>query len=385
MRVCLVGLDYAPYRSSGLAMAGELLAQGLRDGGCQVTVISSRRQDLPREEMTDGIRVIRVAIGRSNWIGFAHRAAQAVRELQEQAPFDIVHFLDVHFAYAFQGRYLAWLLQSFRQRLRAAGGLPYHSSLANLLGRYLYYTAARTFLEKRAVKRAGALIAVSNAAKEEYLVHYGVQPKRVQVIHLGIDTRVFRPQKARAQELRHRLGLEGTSVLLYVGFSTPRKGLEYLAEALKYLPKDVKLVIIGRWEAGYRRRFLRALRGAEGRVLELGYVPDEEMPAYYSMADVFVLPSLLEGFGLPLVEAMACGLPVAAAASGSIPEVVGGAGILVPPRESAALAQAVSRVLRDTSLRRRLRRAGKQNVETRFTRDRMVAETLEFYANFASG
>jgi glycosyltransferase involved in cell wall biosynthesis len=172
--------------------------------------------------------------------------------------------------------------------------------------------------------------------------------------------------------------------LLYVGFSTPRKGLEYLAEALKSLPSNVKLVIIGRWETGYRKRFLRALGGAEQRVLEIGYAPDEEMPVYYSLADIFILPSLLEGFGLPLVEAMACGLPVVAAASGSIPEVVGEAGILVPPRDGVALAQAVSKLLKNPTLRRRLRLAGRQNVESRFVRDRMVAETLEFYADYVA-
>jgi glycosyltransferase involved in cell wall biosynthesis len=108
----------------------------------------------------------------------------------------------------------------------------------------------------------------------------------------GIDTDLFRP--VPAADLRRRLRLEGRRVLLFVGFITPRKGLDYLAQAMHMLPADVHLLIVGRWGPNCRPRFLRALGSAAGRVHEIGFVPDEERPCYYSMADVYVSPSLLE-------------------------------------------------------------------------------------------
>jgi len=103
------------------------------------------------------------------------------------------------------------------------------------------------------------------------------------------------------------------------------------------------------------------------------------MPSYYSLADVFVLPSLLEGFGLPLVEAMASETPVVATNAGSIPEVVGDAGLLVPAMDSRALAEAVQELLGDEALRRSLGMRGRKRARTLYRKESMVARTLEVY------
>ena len=384
MRICLVSLDFAPFRSSGLAVYAENLAWGLTKEGHEVTVIASGPRDDTLQEMHGYAKdIFRIPLGPTNWVGYAYNANKALEAIQRETIFDIVHFLDVHFAYPYRRSYLASVHQSFRQRLVARDGLPYYSSLMNLLSRYIYYNLARMFPESRSVGKASRLIAVSHATKEEFVKHYEVDEAKIDVVWEGIDMRFFRHQDGAA--LRERLNIKDENVLLYVGFSTPRKGLEYLGQALALLERDVKLIIVGRWEKGYRQRFLRAAGDEASRIIETGYVQEDQMPFYYSLADVLVLPSLLEGFGLPLVEAMACGTPVVATNVGSIPEVVGDAGLLVPPGDHRALADCLNRLLRDGALRRRLGSRGRQRAETHFSRERMAGDTLAVYERFVAG
>jgi len=383
MNLCLINLDLGSFRSSGLAVYGEALAAGLAARGHRVVAIASRRKGLADHEMTGDhqeVEVYRVPIGRSNWIGFAVRAGRLATRLSRDQSFDLVHFLDAHFAWAFQGRYVASLFQSFRQRATSDGSLPYHSSAANLVGRFVYYHLARLVPERRAVRRATALIASSQATADEFTAHYGVPRQRVTVVPLGIDTDFFRPIPRSQTSTRHRFGLApDESVLLYVGFSTPRKGLETLAHALPLLRGRPKVLIAGKWEAGYRRKVMDALGPHRDQVLELGYVPDADLPHLYAAADLFLFPSLLEGFGLPPVEAMACGLPVVGSAVGSLPEVVGDAGLLVPPRDPVALAGAIQSLLDDDSLRHDLADRGRARAVAQFDRAQMVSRTLGVY------
>lgn len=378
MRICLVSLGFAPYRGSGLSIYAETLARGLTEAGHEVTVICGRGPETLPLEGERRANILRVPIGRTNWIAYAYRASRLLKEIKRR--FDIVHFADVHFAYAYDEPYVATLHQSFRQRLRAAGPLPYHSSLPNLVGRYLYYNMARLFAEGPSLVKAKDLISVSRSTKEEFVAHYGVEPSKIDVVWTGVDADLFRWKNA--SNLRERLGLEGKRVLLYVGFSTPRKGLEYLAQALGALDGDVRLLIVGRWEPGYRERFVEAAGKSMDRVIEVGYVADEEMPYYYSLADIFVLPSLLEGFGLPLVEALACRTPVVATSVGAIPEIVEDCGFLVPPRGPTALAEAIRKLLTDEALRLELGAKGRRRVEEHFRIEEMSRRTIVVYEKF---
>ncbi|MGC9358257.1 MAG: glycosyltransferase family 4 protein, partial [Anaerolineae bacterium] len=321
-------------------------------------------------------------IGHSDWISYAWRVGPWIARLHQSSHFDAIHFLDVHFAYRYRGPFVASLFQSFRQRATSDGGLPYHSNWRSLVVRLVYYNAARWLAEQPAVSRANHLLAASQATADEFITHYGVLPNQVTVVPLGIDLSRFYP--VNVADLRGCLGLEGHPVLLYVGFCTPRKGLDYLAQAMPLLPADVRLLLVGRWEESYRAKFYHALGLAADRVLELGYVPDEELPCYYSLADLFVFPTLLEGFGLPLVEALACGTPVVATATSSVPEIVGPGGRLVPSRDPVALAGEINALLANTALRLRLGQAGREWVLAHFDQGRMIQESLEIYARFLS-
>ena len=378
MNICLLNLDYKPFRTAGLTVYGELLADGLLAAGHQVTVVSAQRAKARSEEFIDGVRVLRTPIGPTDWLGFGYQAARLLKRMEQCERFDVVHFLDVRFAWHYRGECFATVFESFRQRLHAKGNLPYSHNRANLLWRYAYFTLVDRTLQRWALARPRILIAASESTRAEFIGHYSVAPERLAVVHLGIDTDHYRPRDSGA--LRKSLGLENKRVILYVGFSTPRKGVEYLAQALATLEPDSCLLLVGKWEPGYRTKFLRELPPAlGGRVLTVGYVPDEELPDYYSLADVFAFPSLLEGFGLPPVEAMACGTPVIAASTSSLPEVIGDAGILVPAMDAKALASALARVLGDEELRRVLAARGIERVRRLYSQEHMVARTLDVY------
>lgn len=379
MKICLVNLDFIPYRSSGLAVYGEMLALGLAAAGHKVVVIAAQRPGLAAHERHGGIEVYRAPLGPVDWISYAWGAGPLVTRLQRTHNFDIVHFLDGHFAYHYHGPFVASLFQSFRQRVTGDGGWPYHTNWRGLLARLFYYNAARWFLEMPTLRRANRLVAASQAAADEFTAHYGIAHERVTVVPLGIDLQRFYPRDTTA--LRHQLGLEMRTVLLYVGFCTPRKGLEYLAQALHQLPDTVRVLIIGRWESGYRVKVYRALGEAANRVIELGYVPDVDLPDYYALADMFVFPSLLEGFGLPIAEALACETPVVTTRAGSSPEVIGPGGRIVPPRDSDALAGAIKELEENADLRRQLGRAGRQWVLSHFDQQRMVEGHLAVYGH----
>jgi len=379
MKICLVTLDFIPYRSSGLSIYGEKLANGL-SAEHNVTVLTSKTEETKKEEFIGNIHVIRVPIphyDKTKWISFGYKASKILEKLNKRENFDIVHFIDVHVGYAYSEPFVATLHQSFDQRLRGDGGIPYHSSISNLIHRYIYYRIAK-ILEKKALNKSIKLISVSKATKEEFVKNYNLTSPKIDVIYNGIDTNFFK--WINPEKLKEKLGLNNEKILLYVGFSTPRKGVEYLAEALNMLSdKNVKLLMIGRWEKGYRQKFYKHLGENRNRVIEIGYVSDNEMPQYYSLADIFVLPSLLEGFGFPLVEAMACEIPVISTNVGSIPEVVGDYGIIVPPRNAKMLANAIDKLLKDANLMEKLKIKRRTWVNEHFNEKRMVENTIKFY------
>ncbi len=227
MRIAFVTLGYTPLRDSGLAIGGERVVRALLDAGHQVTLIAAARDRLPETHVDPALEIHRLPLGRSNWIGYAARAARKLRALKNSRPFDVVHFFDLHFAYAYRGPFVATLHHSFHQRLSVLSG-----ALHKELPRFMYYSLARLLAEQPALRRASGLLAVSTATRDEFIHAYGVAPDRVALTRHGTDTNFFRPTP-RASLLRARLGFaEDEPVLLFVGFVTPRKGLDYLAQAL---------------------------------------------------------------------------------------------------------------------------------------------------------
>ncbi len=379
MNICLISLDYRPHRSSGLTIYAEDLARGLIEIGHSVTVIAALRPGLPVHQNMERVELYRVPINRLDWISYSWHAARLLQHLEQKCSFQIVHFLDIHFAYAYRGTFVASLWQSFRQRLVSRNGWPYNG-ISDFLQREAYYRIALRYIEKPCLARAGRLVASCRSTRDEFITHYKIRPARIDLALQGIDTRLFRP--VSSEDLRQNLGLEGRRVLLFTGFITPRKGLDYLGQAMQLLPQDVHLLIVGRWGPGCRDRFRKTLGPAAERVHEIGFISDEERPRYYSLADVYVSPSILEGLGITPIEAMACGTPAVVTSASSGPEEVGEAGIVVPPCDPEALALGIRRLLDDNNLRRELGQKGRERVIEQFSYQRMTELTVQMYNRF---
>ncbi len=248
---------------------------------------------------------------------------------------------------------------------------------------YLHYPEGRSSYLRLSTawsaRAAAHLIAVSEATRSDLVRALHVPPAKIAVIHHGVDER-FRlvTDPAALGAIRERYGLVGPYVL-YVGTLRPRKNLVRLVEAFARLSIGegrLWLVLAGR-KGGLTDETLAAVKrlGLTDRVLFTGYVPDEDAPLLMAGARLFVLPSLYEGFGLPVLEAMACGVPVVCANVASLPEVAGDAALLVDPTDVAALAEAMRQALTDTDLRRDLIARGFRQA-ARFSWDRCAAETL---------
>jgi glycosyltransferase involved in cell wall biosynthesis len=237
------------------------------------------------------------------------------------------------------------------------------------------------------LRRMDRIVAVSHATARSLVERFGLPGERVRVVHEGVDRQHFQHQPDARRALSERFGVPqspGVGHLLFVGNEAPRKNLGTLLKALAVLKErglQVRLIKVG--AAGhprYRSAFLGQIRalGLLEDVLIVGEVAEADLPLFYGVADALILPSYVEGFGLPVLEAMACGTPVVCANAGAMPEVVGDAGILVGPQDPRGLAAAIACLLEDSTLHDRLVEAGLQRCQ-RFSWERTVEETMTVY------
>ena len=235
-------------------------------------------------------------------------------------------------------------------------------------------------------RRADHIIAVSGATRRDLLAMYHLPPEKVSVIHEAASPR-FRPQTELSHErVRGMYGLP-EEYLLYVGTIEPRKNLERLLEAwtpLRQAGECPPLVIVGK-RGWLSDSFYAALEASAVRedIILTGYVQDADLPAIYSAATAFVWPSLYEGFGLPPLEAMACGTPVVCADVSSMPEVVGDAALLFDPQDVGAMRDMIRRLVVDRALREELRQRGFVQA-AKFSWSRAARETLAVYDHLSA-
>jgi alpha-1,3-rhamnosyl/mannosyltransferase len=229
----------------------------------------------------------------------------------------------------------------------------------------------------RSLRRAERVIAVSEATRRDLAEAYGVDPARVAVVHNGV-AEAFRPLPDAPDLVRRRFGLE-PRYLLFVAALQPRKNAPTLVDAYATVAGAPPLVLAGGDRGGEQAvREAIARHGLEGRVRLLGHVGAADLPALYGAATALCFPSLYEGFGLPALEAMACGTPVAASATTGLGEAVGDAALTFDPRSRREIASALERLLGDEELRRRLRTAGLARAAA-FTWRRAAERTADVY------
>jgi glycosyltransferase involved in cell wall biosynthesis len=235
-----------------------------------------------------------------------------------------------------------------------------------------------------ACRRATRILAVSEATKSELVRWLGVAPERVVVTYDACEERFAPSDPAAIEAFRRRAGLP-ERFILFVSTLEPRKNVPTLLDAYARIAAstDAPLIIGGSKGWLYEPIFAKVeALGLSDRVRFVGFIDGADLPLWYAAATVFTLPSLYEGFGMPLLEAMACGTPVVTTTSSSLPEVVGDAGLTVSPTDADALGAALLRALTDADLRAEMRERGLRQAR-RFSWRATAEQTLATYQDAA--
>ena len=236
---------------------------------------------------------------------------------------------------------------------------------------------------QRAVKQADHILTISQASKRDIIDLLDVSPHKVTVHLLGVDERFVPLPERIITQWRTALDLPENYVL-FVGTFEPRKNIPLLLEAYADLSTDLRerfpLLLVGRpgWLFDTTMQRIEQLQTQGYPILIRSDISDEALPAIYNMASVLVLPSFYEGFGIPPLEAMACGTPTIVSDISSLPEVVGDVGLLIDPNDSTSLTTALERALTDSEWRRSARARGLHRAKS-FTWEQVAQTTLSVY------
>jgi len=245
-------------------------------------------------------------------------------------------------------------------------------SIKDKLGLRWWYSFLN--MQKKVAQQLPYIITVSQDSAQHIARTFNIPRERLRIVYNGIDTETFSPNwgKKRAEN----------RLLTVISGNIAVKGLNYLLDAVAILRQQhcVELVVIGKGADNPTTRKLAAQLGIFDYVKFIGEVTTEELADHYRTATIVVVPSTYEGFGLPAAEAMACGAPVVATTAGALPEVVGDAGLLVPPGDVRALAAAISALLNNEERRRLLGEAGHRRITQNFNWETAARRTLDIYA-----
>lgn len=232
------------------------------------------------------------------------------------------------------------------------------------------------------LKRAARIVVDSENTKRDVLRLLQCQDRQVQVVHLGLAPFFqVRSNELAIQAFKRDHGMENGLLMLHVGSNLPYKNIPAIFETLDILNHklglEVKLVKVGPPFTDEQEHLIHE-RGLNNQIIHLGHLQSPELVLTYQSCDVMLFPSLYEGFGVPPLEAMACGLPVVASNAGSLPEVLDDAALLISPNDHAAMARAVVTVFSNSQLRQEL--IGKGLAHARqFTREKSIMELVSIY------
>lgn len=382
LSICIVTQQYRSV-ISGIGLHARHLLYGLHNDGHQLTLLTQTTQK--DDSIPEDIEVITVQgssllqHSQARWIPLAWQFANKLRSIADR--FDIVHFTDAREALWFASRHSAAIgnINDFY----AAQLQPlsyYRQHYADAWRRWLYYLFVHQ-CERLTLHRLDAIIANSEYTREAVQTAYCLPPQKLFKCFKCIDLDAYKVPK-RSYYSTHGL-------ILFVGGNMQRKGLPELIKAAPLVIKrrpEVKFYVVGHDNNMPRMLKLCHQLGVENHFLFLGWLPNEEVRKLYLKANVFVMPSLTEAFGMALLEAMASGVPVVATRVGGIPEFVehGVNGLLVEPNNPEALAEALLMVLENVNIAARLGRQGRVTAQN-FGLEQMLECTYKVYETVLCG
>ena len=406
LKICLLGYRSNPY-SGGQGIYIKFLSKALVDAGHSVDVISGE----PYPELDDSVRLIKLP-GLNLFEADNHVTALRPRHLLSYTDFfEWFSMLTGGFPepYTFGRR----LVQYFKQHrpdydivhdnqslcfgtlqlqkmsvpiittihhpitsdLRIALQSAETWKLRLLIKRWYSFLK----MQKRVVKQLDNLVTVSHASRRDIATDFAIAETKLNIIHNGIDTSVFRPIPA--------IEPDEFNVMATASADVPLKGLDYLIRAISILANEIpelKLTVLGKLkEDGKTAKLIRQL-GLENRIHFYSGLSSQEVAELYAKASCAVVPSIYEGFGLPAGEAMACGVPVITTNGGALPEVVGDAGITVQTRDHIALADAIRTLLGDSNLRHTLAAKGRSRILELFSWEVAASDMVQLYREVVS-
>jgi Glycosyltransferase len=234
-------------------------------------------------------------------------------------------------------------------------------------------------MQMRVARQLSHIVTVSEFAKKDIAHEFSINENKFRVVHNGINNEYFYPAQNGSRP--------GNSIIVTNSADIPLKGLNYLLEAVAEIRKkqSVKLTVIGEPKKNGIITKLVARLGIGDIVQFTGRIKNEEFADYYSAATIAVVPSVYEGFGIPAVEAMACGVPLITTSGGALPEVVGDAAMIVPPADAAALTKAITFLFNNSNQRKKLAQAGLERVNSVFSWPKAAQEVVDIYREAIDG
>ena len=313
------------------------------------------------------------------WYSLSYAYAEVIKNINA----DIIHFTDARESHAYKGKIpaIGTLHDDYFARHRW-NPFYYKDDYVDWIKRWLYYSFV-TLTERKAMQKLAGLTANSNATAETVSKAYDIPRGKIKTIYLGMNLDCVPIDDQLEKERLHR------PIMLLVGGNVQRKGLPVILKTMPALLKEIPeliLQVIGKNQNIGRMKKLAGKLGVMDSVEFIGWIPPEKIKTYYRKASVFVMPSLMEGFGLVFLEAMAQGLPVIGGNVGGTLELIkdGKNGFLVNPGDVSTLGVKIRKFLTNLELRRRVIENSYSTVQ-KYPAQKMVDNTIDLYSNFFHG
>ncbi len=369
-----IGIDITPLTAprTGVGVYCQQLVRGLAASGASLRGYAISHRPVDEDALAEGVPYSRTHVPTRAMYGVWRAVPFPTAESLIGHPVDVVHGVN-------------YMLPPLR---RATGVVTIHDLTFMRYPELCSPKITRLFAKRvpESCARAAVVIADSVATKGDAMGYFGIPEEKIAVVHLAPSPERAPMARDDAQRiLADAYGIDGP-FMLHVGTIEPRKNLDGLLYAFEQIQSSIphRLVLVG-GEGWHMATFEHALAETKlgDRVVRPGFVPDADLNAFYSAADAFVFPTHYEGFGLPVLDAMACGCPVVATATASVPEVAGDAAVLVSPDDIEGLGMALAEVLNDSARRDALGAAGMAQA-ARFDWAATAAETFAAYERAAA-